>query len=92
MDILRAISSIFIFSVSTYLVFDLFINGFNLVVFLVCICGYVLVHYLWPRKNDDESDWFDWLEVIVDLPYRSIALVLRSIGRGAKGNSDFDFD
>lgn len=92
MDSLRALLAIAVFSLSTYLVIDLLRNGFNLVVLLVCLGGFVLAHFLWPRKSNDGSAWYDWFEIIIDIPNRSIALILRSIGRSTRSGTDFDFD
>jgi hypothetical protein len=89
MDELRVIVAIMVFSVSTYLVYDLFAAGFSWAVLLVCIGGYVLVHYIWPKKSSEDSNWYDILEILVDLPYRSIALAIRSIGKMLR-NSDGD--
>lgn len=81
MDDLRVIIAICIFSVSSYLVYDLFANGFNWYVLAASIMGYLLVHYIWPSKNTEDSSWYDSLEIIFDLPYRAIAIFFRGIGR-----------
>lgn len=92
MDELRITISTAIFSLSCYLVYDLFANGFNWIVLLFCIGGYILVHFIWPRKTSGDNDWLDLLEFVVDLPYCSIALLIRSIGRISRGSGDVDID
>ncbi len=89
MDVFRAIIAIIIFSLSSYLVYDIFANGFNWAVLLFCIGGYIIVHFIWPKKSSGDSEWYDILEIIVDLPYRSIAFAIRSIGKVVK-SSDGD--
>ena len=91
MDVIRVIVCIALFSISSYLVFDLYAHGFNWVVLLVCIGGYFLVHHIWPRRSVGESHWYDVLEIVFDLPYRTIAFFLRSIGRVAR-SADADID
>ena len=76
------------FATSTYLVYDLFANGFNGIILTFCIFGYLSAHYLWPKHHDEESAWYDFLEVIVDLPFRTLAFLLRSIGRVGKAVDD----
>lgn len=93
MDEVRVIIAAIIFCICTYLVYDLFANGFNFWVLLAIIVGYTLVHYIWPRGKKEDSTWFDLLEIILDLPYKTFAFVLRSIGRlfrGGDGGVDID--
>ena len=85
MDVARVVIATFLFCVSSYLVYDLFALGFSWPVFFVCIGGYILVHYIWPKNSSNDSTWCDILELIVDLPYRSIAFAIRSIGRTLGG-------
>lgn len=92
MDFLRVVLAIATFSTSVYLVVDLFINGFNLAVLLFCIAGFVLAHYIWPKNYREENEFLDWVEFVIDFPFKIISQALRVIGRGAKEDSDFDFD
>ena len=93
MNEFRVFISVSLFCISSYLAYDLFANGFNLVVLVTCIFGYVLVHYIWPKHKDDDSAWYDLLEIVVDLPFRAMATLLRSIGRIAKSaNGDTGID
>ncbi len=89
MDFLRELTSIIVFSISAYLVYDLIANGFNWVVLVVCLTGFVLVHYIWPKNSGHTGDWIDYIELIIDLPFRAIAFFLRSIGKLLR-NKDAD--
>lgn len=86
MDEIRVAFSIVIFTISSYLVYDLFAHGFDWIVLAVSIAGYLLVHYVWPRRSTGENAWFDPLEFIFDLPYRAIALLIRSLGKLSRNN------
>lgn len=81
METIRVVAAAVVFCISSYLVYDLFANGFSWAVLLFCVGGYVLAHYMWPKTTDENSAWYDALELVIDLPYRAIAFALRSIGR-----------
>jgi hypothetical protein len=81
MHLLRTVFATILFCTSSYLVYDLFANGFDLIVLLFCIGGYLLSHYILPEKKSATGDWFDILDLVIDLPYRLIALAIRSIAR-----------
>lgn len=93
MDFLRTLLAVVLFCLSTYLLLDLFLNGFDWVVLIAVIGGYIAVHYIWPRGGRYGSDWYDLLELVLDLPFRALALLLRSAGAlfGGKG-SGVDLD
>jgi hypothetical protein len=86
MDLIRTIAATILFCTSTYLVYDLFANGFDLIVLLFCIGGYLFSHYILPEKKLGAGDWFDILELVIDLPYRMIAFLLSSLGRLLRGS------
>ncbi|MCP4321620.1 MAG: hypothetical protein GY787_07170 [Alteromonadales bacterium] len=71
--------------ICSYLVFDLVINGFDWIVLTVIVIGFFSVHYIWPKNKESESVWYDLLEYVVDLPFRTIAYLVRSLGRIFKG-------
>lgn len=91
MNDLQAVLAILIFFISAYLVYDLLTNGFSWTVLLVCIGGFVLVHFILPKSRDQDSAWYESLEFIFDFPFRAIAYSLRGIGR-AFGKGDVDLD
>jgi hypothetical protein len=92
-DLLRAVFATTLFCISSYLIYDLFANGFSWPVLIFCISGYIIVHYIWPKNNNIESDLFDIVELVIDIPYRTIALILRSIGKVFRGgDSDIGID
>jgi hypothetical protein len=88
MDALRVIAATILFAVSSYLVYDLAIAGFDWMTLTFCLCGFLSTHYLWPRSVAGESHWYNILELVVDLPYRAIALFPRSIGRLRRNKGD----
>ena len=90
MNEFRVFIAVLVFSISTYLVYDLIVNGFNWVLLFFCIGGYISVHYIWPKKSDDESLWFEALEFIFDFPFRVISGHLRTVGRTVNKVDDFD--
>lgn len=91
MNDFRAVLAISVFCLSLYLIYDLWANSFNIYVFLGCLLGFVIAHYLWPKNTDSESHWYDALELVVDLPFRSMALALRGLGR-ISGRDGVDVD
>lgn len=88
MDIIRVVVAVCIFCTSSYLVIDLFVNSFNLVVLGTAVAGFVLAHYAWPKNNKEYSAWYDILEYMIDIPYRCIALCLRTIGKVVRDSCD----
>ena len=62
---------------SAYLLIDLFLHGFSWLILGASLIGFILVHYIWPK--DEEDAWYDALEVIFDFPYRCIAKLLRGL-------------
>lgn len=88
MGFLRVILATSLFCISTYLIYDLFAYGFSWTVLFFCIAGYLLVHFTWPKDYGIDSDWLEILEFVVDLPYRVIALALRSIGKAIRSSDN----
>ena len=84
MNNFRVFLSVTVFIISVYLILDMFLWGFNWVLLACSLIGFIGAHYLWPAKHDKESTWYDLLEVIVELPFRAIALLLRGLGRAFK--------
>jgi hypothetical protein len=91
MNNFRVLLSITLFITSFYLVYDLIFLGFDWFLLLCAIGGFVGTHYLWPAKHDEASHWYDSLEYIIELPFRTIALFIRSIGAIFK-NADSGID
>jgi hypothetical protein len=81
MNDLRAVLSIIIFVVSSYCIVDLFLFGFSWSVLIFIFIGYTCSHYLWPSKRDDESVWYDSLELIIEFPFYSFTYALRAMGK-----------
>ena len=90
MDLLRILLSI---CISAYLAVDLFVYGFSLPVLLFCIGGFVLVHFLLPKKSSVDDGFYEIVDLVLDLPYRTIATILRNIGRLFRdGDGGVDLD
>ncbi len=87
----RVFLSISIFIISSYFIVDLVIYSFDWLLLFVSIIGFVCSHYLWPPKHEDESSWYDILEVVIELPFRAISLFIRGLGKVFK-NSDSGLD
>ena len=92
MNEFRALIAVIVFSISSYFIYDLSVNGFNWSVLIACILGYVSVHYIWPEKSEGESLWYEILEYIMDLPFKAISMLLRTIGRSIRKADDLDVD
>lgn len=84
--------SLSVYLMSTYFVIDLIIYTFDWILLLVSIVGFVFAHYLWPPKCDNESVWYDLLEIVIELPFRAMALFIRGLAKLFKhGDSGIDF-
>jgi hypothetical protein len=91
MDDFLAVVAIFISCISGYLVFDLFYTGFSWGVLLSAVFGFLIVHVIWPKKQDSDSAWYDALEYIFDFPYRFTAACIRGVLKGGGDAVDLDF-
>ncbi len=93
MEYIRAVTATLLFCFSSYLIYDLFSNGFSWIVLGFCLGGYTAAHYLWPKNHGIDLDWLDYLELVVDFPFRAMALAIRSFGRiSRKCDADIDID
>jgi hypothetical protein len=69
------------------------VYGFSLPVLLFCIGGFVLVHFLLPKKSSVDEGFYEIFDLVLDLPYRTIATIIRSIGRLFRdGDGGVDLD
>ncbi|GLX80259.1 hypothetical protein tinsulaeT_35990 [Thalassotalea insulae] len=91
MNNFRVFLSISIFIVSGYFIIDLALYSFDWLLLCCSLIGFTSSHYLWPPNYDDESAWYDGLEVVIDLPFRAIALFFRGLGKLVK-NADSGLD
>jgi hypothetical protein len=93
MDYFKAVAATLLFCYSTYLIYDLFANGFSWIVLGFCIGGYIVTHYLWPKDHDIDHRIVDYIELVIELPFRTMALAVRSIGRVVRsGDTDINID
>ena len=67
-DAIRYLIAIFLICLGFYLLFDLFMSGFDVVVLLAAIGSFVLAHYVKPKNgsSEDSSSFFDVLDIVVD--------------------------
>ncbi|KXI29167.1 hypothetical protein AX660_13530 [Paraglaciecola hydrolytica] len=91
MNSLRVFLSSLIFILSCYFLIDLLLYGFDWLLLLCSLVGFVCAHYLWPPKHDDETSWYDTVEVVIEFPFRAIALLLRGLAKIFK-NADSGLD
>ena len=93
-DYLRFLLAIALFAISAYLVFDLLVSGFNLYVLVGAVLGFMLTHLVKPdfrKSSPDSFDLWDAIDLLIDLPYRAVALALRSVG-SLVGRGGLDLD
>lgn len=91
MDGFMLVVAIFLSCISCYLVADLVMSGFSWTVLCAAVIGFVLVHCIWPRNRANESVWYEFLELVFDLPYRVIAGALRAL-RASLKSGDINVD
>jgi hypothetical protein len=88
-DWARLIIAIILFTLGAYLIVDLFISGFDLVLLVAALGCFALAYHIKPRHKSDEYDAiFDIVDLIVELPFRVIAFLLRGLGRIFKDGID----
>jgi hypothetical protein len=95
MNELRLALAVLFFLMSIYCIYDLCVNGFDLVVLVACVIGFIAAHYMWPKRSDNENGFYDWLEIFIDFPFRIITGLLRLIGRSVGRlfrSADIDLD
>ena len=79
-----------LFAVGCYLIYDLFHTGFNIYVLVAALVSLVMAHYVKPKidrsNKPDSYDWFDVLDLVLDIPFRLIAIGLRGLGKIGKSD------
>ncbi|GGC84258.1 hypothetical protein [Halopseudomonas salina] len=88
-DAARLFAAVALFCFGLYLVFDLFVNGFDFLVLAWAIGCFVLAHYVKPRR--DSSDKFsvlDCIELAIDIPFRVLSGGLRTVCKPFKDDID----
>lgn len=91
MNEFRVFLSVSIFILSSYFVIDIIWYGFNWLLLTLSLLGFISCHYIWPEKKNDESAWYDLIEIVIELPFRCLTLFIRGLGKITK-NSDSGFD
>lgn len=94
MSELRLLLATLLFCLGIYLLFDLFIAGFDVLILLAALACFIAAHYIKPNTKDeaDVATWWEWLDIFIDIPFRLIAALIRGLSRpfrGEKGDIDF---
>ncbi|QAU34667.1 hypothetical protein [Janthinobacterium sp. 17J80-10] len=89
-DSIRYLIAVFLLCLGFYLLVDLVISGFDLVVLIGSIGSFALAHYAKPKNESGEesSSFFDYLDIVIDFPFRLISLCLRALSKPLKGDVD----
>jgi hypothetical protein len=93
-DEIRLFLAVALFCLGFYLIYDLFANGFSWVVIGCAVICFILAHYIKPyRDAGDGSTLLDIIDSIIDIPFKTIAICLRTLSRPFKsgGVDDIDF-
>lgn len=90
LDELRLFLALTLFCLGIYLVWDLLVNGFEVIVFVAVLVCFVAAHYVKPRRveEDDPSMLWEVIGFLIDIPFKTIALLLRAISRPLKSDVD----
>ncbi len=90
---IRAFLSLVFACGSVYFIYDLFVSGFHWGVLSSAVIAYLLAYWLWPKGESNDNGWFELLEDIIELPFRAVARIIRSLGRSdSRSGCDFDID
>lgn len=90
MNNFRVFLSVLVFCLGIYLSFNMFINGFDLWVFVAALISFISAHYIFPEKWDADSSWIYLIESIVQFPFNAIAAIIRAISSWGNGIDDLD--
>ncbi|MFC3151305.1 hypothetical protein ACFOEK_09735 [Litoribrevibacter euphylliae] len=90
MDEIRLLIALACFMVGVYLIYDLFASGFNVAVLIAGVGLLIAAHYIKPNRSDEEDGSLLWdiLDFFIDIPFKTISLLLRGLGRASKGDAD----
>lgn len=90
MDSIRHLLATLLFCTGVYLAVDLFLTGFNLLILAASITCFVLAYHVKPQRqiDDDETGLLDLIEMVIEIPYRLIAGLLRWLTRLLRGDID----
>lgn len=90
-DWIRLLLAVFFFVLGIYFVADLFLSGFSWLLLIAAIGCFLLAHYIKPQNDhEDYSTAFDIIDLLIDIPFRTIALTVRGAGRLFKDGDGID--
>lgn len=79
MDHIRFLLATCSFSLACYLIYDLVMNGFDFLVFIMVFVAFAAAHFLLPKSHySDRNIMIEIVEFVINLPYRIMAKFLRS--------------
>ena len=89
-DEIRLLLAALLSCIGAYLVWDLFVSGFDVVILMSSVGCFMLAHYIKPdfRANDGSSSLWDILDFIIDIPFKAISAFLRALSKPFKGDVD----
>lgn len=85
---IRTLLAVFMFSISCFLLYDLFANGFSFKVLFGVVVFYAAAYLLLPDANSKQRslDILEMMELVVKLPFRIIVGAVRGIKSGDSGD------
>lgn len=90
LDEVRLFIAGLLFCFGLYLIWDLFSNGFDVVVLVASALSFAGAHYIKPKNKteDDPFTWWDVIDFLIDIPFKTAALLLRAVARPFRGDVD----
>ncbi len=85
MEGIRACLALTLFVLGVYCLIELLISGFDPELLLAAVACLALAYWVLPKRREHAEDaywWVDLIELLVEFPYRAIALLFRGLGRG----------
>ena len=89
-DYLRFLLAVALFAVGCYLIYDLFSTYFDIYVLVAALVSLVMAHYVKPKidvsNKPDSYNWFDALDLLLDIPFRILSIGLRGLWKVGKSD------
>ena len=81
----RALGATILLIFGLFQLLDLWLVGFSWASLAIASVSFLLSYWVWPSKRDDpkhryqHSQWFDWLEFLIELPVEIVLWLIRSL-------------
>ena len=87
---LRYFVALSCFCLGIYLIWDLINSGFDPIVLGATFLCFILAHLIKPNTENEKDSGLFWdiVDAILEVPYRSISLILRGLSRLLKHDGD----